>query len=69
MRKTNFTHERKNTFSRWYNVILISALALLGFQEAQAQPCALACNGNTQVSLDQNCEAEITPAMILNPSV
>lgn len=66
MRKTNFTHERKNTFSRWYNLILISALALMGLQEAQAQPCALACNGNTQVSLDENCEAEITPAMILN---
>lgn len=65
MRKTNFTHERKNTFSSCFGVLLISIFTLLGVQEAQAQ-CALACNGNTQVSLDENCEAEITPAMILN---
>ncbi len=28
--------------------------------------CSLACNGNTQISLDVNCEAEITADMILN---
>lgn len=66
MRKTNFTHEWKNTFSNWSSFLLVSMfLTLFGFNNAQAQ-CALACNGNTQVSLDQNCEAEITPAMILN---
>ncbi|MBT8229422.1 MAG: hypothetical protein KJO50_04130, partial [Bacteroidia bacterium] len=28
--------------------------------------CSLACNGSTQVSLDINCQATITPEMILN---
>ncbi|MDX1685872.1 MAG: hypothetical protein R3275_11595, partial [Saprospiraceae bacterium] len=65
MRKTNFTHDRKNVFSNWSSLVLISIITLFGLQEVQAQ-CALACNGNTQVSLDENCEAEITPAMILN---
>jgi len=36
--------------------------------QAKAQ-CSLACNGTTQVSLDINCEAEITPQMILNDAM
>ncbi len=28
--------------------------------------CAMGCTGNTQVSLDMMCEAEVTPEMILN---
>lgn len=66
MRKTNFTHEWKYQISRKLRLVSLSIIfiaATLGNVNAQ---CALACNGYTQVSLDQNCEAEITPAMILN---
>jgi hypothetical protein len=54
-----------NSERKWYfaSVILIFALSFLSFAEASAQ--ALACNDNVQVSLDQDCEADITPGMIL----
>jgi hypothetical protein len=45
------------------SIVFIFALSLLSFAESSAQ--ALACNDNVQVSLNQNCEADITPAMIL----
>ncbi len=45
------------------SVILLTLLFLGSHLNAQ---CSLACNGTTQVSLDVNCEALITPDMILN---
>ncbi|MBT8233148.1 MAG: T9SS type A sorting domain-containing protein [Saprospiraceae bacterium] len=36
---------------------------------SQDPPCSLACNGSTQVSIDVNCEADITAEMILNDQV
>ncbi len=47
-----------------YCILVFVFLFQIGIQ-AQA-PCSLACNGSTQVSLDGNCEALITPEMILN---
>ena len=44
---------------------LILLFLFLGTSNLNAQ-CSLACNGSTQVSLDTNCEALITPEMILN---
>jgi len=37
-------------------------------QDRLSAQCSLACNGATQVSLDNNCEAIITPGMILQDS-
>jgi len=66
MRKTIFTPApRIGTFLSQSIMALMLLLFLAGTQEIQAQ-CALACNKATQVSLDENCEAEITPSMILN---
>jgi len=45
------------------SLILLTLLLLGSHLNAQ---CSLACNGTTQVSLDVNCEALITPEMILN---
>ena len=45
------------------NFVFIFALSLLSLVQVSAQ--ALACNDNVQVSLNQNCEADITPGMIL----
>jgi len=63
MKKKNFTPKRKVTLS-------IVALLLLFFisvpQQIDAQTqCPLAANDLVQVSLDQNCEANLTPEMIL----
>lgn len=54
-----------NSERKWYMLssVLIFALSLLSIAETSAQ--ALACNDNVQVSLNQNCEADITPGMIL----
>ncbi len=56
------------TISRWFRSALFM-IALFTFsvnQISAQQPCSLACNGSTQVSTDENCEALITPDMILN---
>ncbi len=53
---------------RWTRSIVILTTLLLtvaSFNFSYSQ-CSLACNGNTQVSLDIFCEADITPEMILN---
>jgi hypothetical protein len=49
---------------------VISAFFFFSFLSIQANAqCSLACNGTTQVSLDLDCEAEITPQMILNDAM
>lgn len=62
MKKTNFTFlllALRNTF-----LVLLLLLGIHGISDAQ---CSLGCNGNIQVSLDNaNCEAVVTPSMVLN---
>lgn len=63
MKKTNFTiHEALTT-----KLTLLLVMLLISFTgiNLNAQ-CSLACNGTTNVSLDNDCEAMITPEMILN---
>jgi hypothetical protein len=48
--------------------ILTVFLIVINSQSVNAQ-CSLACNGLTQISLDQNCQARITPSMILNDTM
>ena len=48
--------------------ILTVFLIVINSQAVNAQ-CSLACNGLTQISLDQNCQARITPSMILNDTM
>ena len=66
MRKTNFTLERNTQISNKLRFLAVSLLFMaFGFNNLNAQ-CALACNSHTQVSLDQNCEAEVTADMLLS---
>ncbi|MDF1697713.1 MAG: T9SS type A sorting domain-containing protein [Saprospiraceae bacterium] len=61
MVKTDFFYsERRSYIPR---IVLFFALTFLMTLEITAQ--ALACNDNVQVSLNFDCEANITPAMIL----
>ena len=65
MRKANFTHGWNSFGSKLTNLLWIGLFLFVTGAQLNAQ-CALACNGYTQVSLDENCEAEITATMILN---
>lgn len=63
MKKTNFTiHESFTT--KLTTVLVMLFISFTGIN-LNAQ-CSLACNGTTNISLDGNCEAVITPEMILN---
>lgn len=66
MRKTIFTPalQMSNMTSK-ISALLVLMMVMFGLNQAHAQ-CALACNKATQVSLDEDCEAEVTPSMILN---
>ena len=63
MRKTSFTPV--SIFEKYSNLLIVALLLIFGVTQSQAQ-CALACNKYTQVSVDENCEAEVTADMILN---
>jgi len=39
------------------------------FPNVLKSQCSLACSGTVQVSLDSNCEAELTPDMVLNDAM
>lgn len=52
-------------WTRCMTVVTTFILTIVSLNFSYSQ-CSLACNGNTQVSLDIYCEAEITPEMILN---
>jgi len=55
-----------STIYRWLrNYTCVILLTFLSVTISKAQ-CSLACNGSTQVSIDINCEANITAEMILN---
>ncbi|HRG34400.1 MAG: hypothetical protein JNK69_04865 [Saprospiraceae bacterium] len=71
MEKTIFTSPiSTSSFARLHLVrIFIAALFVFTFasvQQTVSAQCSLACNGLTQISLDQNCRALVTAAMILN---
>lgn len=54
-----------SNWSKFGAFIMLVALHFISVN-ANSQSCSLACNGDTQVSLDENCEALITADMILN---
>jgi len=64
MKKTNFTIHGAALTTKLTTLLVMLFLSLTGIN-LNAQ-CSLACNGTTNVSLDNNCEAMITPEMILN---
>ena len=57
-----------STMLSWSRSIVILTTLFLVFTTSNLSyaQCSLACNGSTQVSLNIDCEAEITPEMILN---
>lgn len=60
---TNFTISLQNLFRF---VIACCFLSTLGLSPNQLRAqCALGCNGSIQVSLDANCEAAITPDLVI----
>ncbi len=64
MKKTNFTiHESVTT--KLTTLLVMLFISFTGIN-LNAQECSLACNGTTNVSLDNTCQATITPEMILN---
>ncbi len=65
MLKTNFTKSKSPQSNMLYGIfwVLLMLIFLPGTVNGQ---CYLACNRFVQVSLDQNCQALITPAMMLN---
>ncbi len=68
MRKTNFTLR-----SLKWMVMSLAMVALYSSEVAAQAYCAMACNNNIQVSLNGDCEAEITFDMMLedpwNPNI
>lgn len=64
MKKTNFTIHGAFLTSKLSTLLVMLFISLTG-STLNAQ-CSLACNGTTNISLDTNCEAMITPEMILN---
>ncbi|MBK7912292.1 MAG: T9SS type A sorting domain-containing protein [Saprospiraceae bacterium] len=66
MEKTNITFDFRRLKSfQIFSICLLWLVSTLHTSSLNAQ-CSLACNGLIQVSLDQNCQATITPAMMLN---
>ena len=57
------------TNKRWSSYVVLSTLIIFLCATTAYNQCSLACNGSTQVSLDVNCEANITPEMILNDQI
>lgn len=60
----NFTKHLKAYLGYAARLSCLPALFLLTYGVASAQ-CPLGCNNNVQVSLDADCQVEVTPAMIL----
>ncbi len=64
--------KKTNTFLNWqtgrWKIMFLFVFALGSLSvSTQAQTCSLACNGTTNISLDNlACEALVTPEMILN---
>lgn len=73
MEKTNFTFDFRSlkNLNRGLNHVFSICLLWLGILQSSPlnAQCSLACNGTIQVSLDSNCVATITPAMLLNDTL
>lgn len=65
MKMEKFTTNTKTFVDKFIKNGFLSALLLLSvFGTATAQ-CPLACNNSVQISLDTDCEVEVTPDMVL----
>lgn len=67
MKLEKFTSELKADLRRLLKIGFIPALMAIWVTglSAQSPPCPLACNNLVQVSLDEDCDVEITPDMML----
>lgn len=66
MKKTNFTFLKKQAFRLLFGSLFLCTMALSSYGQ-----CTLACNGMTNVSLDNsvsNCMAQITVGMVADTS-
>jgi hypothetical protein len=69
MKKTNFTIDGRSGLNTCFLFILALGLWIMpGQTHGQGGNCSLACNSKTQISLDENCDTEVTWDMILNAS-
>ncbi|NOT35750.1 MAG: HYR domain-containing protein [Saprospiraceae bacterium] len=61
---------KKMRWTRPSTLILLIGmfLTLTAVTDLNSQ-CSLACNGKVQISLDQNCQAVITPGMVINDTM
>lgn len=74
MEKTGFTSLRLsgknlNWFARNSLTLAIALLSFLTQGNLIKAQCSLACNGKVQISLDQNCQAIVTAAMVINDTL
>ncbi len=68
MKSEKFTLTKHRSFGRYIKASILSAFMLFGYASLHAQTpgsCPLSCNNLVQVSMDDDCIVEITPAMIL----
>ncbi len=65
MKQENFTRIFSASLSRWLKLSILPAFMILVSYNVDAQNCPLGCNNNVQISLDDDCEVEVTADMIL----
>ncbi|MCB9327134.1 MAG: T9SS type A sorting domain-containing protein [Lewinellaceae bacterium] len=65
MKQENFTLLLKALTGRVAKLSLLPAFMLFASIQLGAQNCPLGCNNNVQISMDDDCEVEVTPEMIL----
>ncbi|MCB0690911.1 MAG: hypothetical protein KDC16_04670, partial [Saprospiraceae bacterium] len=65
MKQENFTLLLKALTGRVAKLSLLPAFMLFASIQLGAQNCPLGCNNNVQISMDNDCEVEVTPEMIL----
>lgn len=58
-----------NQFSSYLRIPLLMLIGLIALSQNSSAQCSLACNANTQISLNSDCQAVVTPDMILNGSM
>lgn len=64
MKKENFTLDLNTPLKRIARLSILPVLLIMLNFQANAQ-CALGCNNNVQISLDNDCQVTVTPDMIL----
>jgi hypothetical protein len=65
MKFENFTKHLKARLGSFTRLSFLPALLLFMASGTVSAQCPLVCNNNVQISLDDNCEVEVTPAMVL----